>query len=167
MKTKTINIYTDPGHGWAKVTRAELKRLGLAEKISSYSYQRKDHVYLEEDCDLSVYLSALRDAGYNVSFRDYACRDRMSKIRGYDSYRASGITFREFFRIYDKNEDQNRHSDNAVLLADLVGSAEDQQETRKIRADHERLGGLNEDLYTRRNAICSRLWPIALSKRTN
>lgn len=86
MKTKTINVYTDPGHGWAKVSRAELIRFGILDRISHYSYQRKDHVYLEEDCDLSVYLVALRNAGYTVSFREHVCRERQSKIRGYDRF---------------------------------------------------------------------------------
>lgn len=167
MRNKTINIYTDPGHGWAKVSRADLKRLGLIDKISAYSYQRNDQVYLEEDCDLSLYISSLKDQGFSITFREHVCRERMSKIRGYDHYRASGMSFREFYRIYDRNEDQNRHSDNAVLLADYVGDDYDQSETRKIRKEHERLGGLSQDLYERRNAICSKLWPIALSNRAN
>lgn len=86
MKHKTINVYTDPGHGWAKVSRATLKRLGLEEKISSYSYQRNDQVYLEEDCDLSLYISALKDQGFSITFREHVCRERRSKIRSYDQY---------------------------------------------------------------------------------
>ena len=45
-------FYQDPGHGWVKVFVKELEQLGIADKISSFSYRRKDFAYLEEDCDL-------------------------------------------------------------------------------------------------------------------
>ena len=48
---KTLNFFSDPGHGWLKVKKAELVKFGLIESISSYSYERNDSVYLEEDCD--------------------------------------------------------------------------------------------------------------------
>ncbi len=43
----------DPGHGWLEVPLSELLTLGIAQKISRYSYQSRDGrtVYLEEDCD--------------------------------------------------------------------------------------------------------------------
>ena len=41
MKTKTIPYYTDPGHGWIKVSLKELEKYDLMDKISSYSYIRK------------------------------------------------------------------------------------------------------------------------------
>lgn len=55
---KTYTFYSDPGHSWLKVTRAELKRLDLCDKISGYSYEDGDYVYLEEDCDASLFLTA-------------------------------------------------------------------------------------------------------------
>ena len=85
MASKTLNFYSDPGHGWLKTTRAELKKYGIEDKISSYSYQRGDNVYLEEDCDAGVYIKALKDSGFEVQFREN-CTDRRSKIRSYDSY---------------------------------------------------------------------------------
>ena len=50
----------DPGHGWLEVSTAELAKLGIADKISSCSYQTRDGrtAYLEEDCDLSVWAAA-------------------------------------------------------------------------------------------------------------
>lgn len=87
MKNRTVTVYSDPGHAWAKVSRAELQRLNLLDQISSYSYQRKGFVYLEEDCDLSVYLVALRDAGATIKFKEMVSRERQSKIRGYDHFR--------------------------------------------------------------------------------
>jgi hypothetical protein len=51
----TYRFITDPGHGWLEVPRAELDALGITNKISQYSYQRADLVYLEEDCDFAIF----------------------------------------------------------------------------------------------------------------
>lgn len=50
----------DPGHGWLEVPMAELVELGIADKITSYSYRSRDGLlaYLEEDCDLSTFARA-------------------------------------------------------------------------------------------------------------
>lgn len=50
-------FHTDPGHGWLAVPVAELYDLGIAQKISRYSYISRDGrlAYLEEDCDLSIF----------------------------------------------------------------------------------------------------------------
>lgn len=53
-------IFTsDPGHGWLRVPMAELVALGIADKISTYSYVSVDHrfAYLEEDCDFSTFIT--------------------------------------------------------------------------------------------------------------
>ena len=65
-KTFTITVYTDAGHGWGKVKRKVLENLGIAPDVSSYSYQYKDNVYLEEDCDLSLLIQRLHDDGVSI-----------------------------------------------------------------------------------------------------
>lgn len=62
MKT----LHEDPGHSWLEVPREELVRLGLAEKITTCSYQTHDGliVFLEEDKDLTAYAFA---TGWNCS----------------------------------------------------------------------------------------------------
>ena len=55
----SLHIHEDSGHAWAKVKKSLLIELGIADKISFYSYQFKDYAYLEEDCDLGVFLSAI------------------------------------------------------------------------------------------------------------
>ena len=80
---KTITAISDPGHGWAKVKRSELVKLGIIGEISYYSYQRGEYVYLEEDCDLSKYIAAL---GYRPNFRQSVCRTRQSRVRGYERF---------------------------------------------------------------------------------
>lgn len=53
-------FHEDPGHGWLQVRREELIQLGIADKISPYSYQSSDGatVYLEEDCDVATFMRA-------------------------------------------------------------------------------------------------------------
>jgi hypothetical protein len=86
---KSIILYTDPSHGWAKVHLSELFNLEIWDKISTYSYIRSNakyaYVYLEEDCDLSTYLKALDDKG--IKFRIIEKHtNKSSKIRSYSRY---------------------------------------------------------------------------------
>ena len=84
---KSITIYTDPSHGWAKVTLKELSRLNILDKISSYSYIHKNglNAYLEEDCDLGLYLKTLDHKG--IKFRIIEKHtNKTSKIRSYSRY---------------------------------------------------------------------------------
>ena len=45
--------HTDPSHAWLEVTRKHLKALGIENKVSEYSYQFGNRVYLEEGYDVS------------------------------------------------------------------------------------------------------------------
>lgn len=80
------DVYEDPGHGWLKTTHEELKKFGLQSKISGYSYMRGDDVFLEEDCDLSLFIETLEAQGYAVQLRRHVARMRQSKIRNYQPY---------------------------------------------------------------------------------
>ena len=85
QKTFTITVYTDAGHGWGKVKRKVLENLGIADGVSSYSYQYKDNVYLEEDCDLSLLLQRLHSD--NVTVKCVVKHtDGDSKIKSYERY---------------------------------------------------------------------------------
>lgn len=87
--TKTINIYSDPGHAWAKIPLIELVALGIAGTISTYSYRKGGYAYLEEDSDLTKYYKALLAAGYqkeNIKFREAGYSERRSRIRDYPFY---------------------------------------------------------------------------------
>lgn len=68
MKQRNLRFIEDPGHGWLEVDKVDLVTLGIADKISHFSYQRgpTGKVYLEEDCDASVFLDAATAAGWNV-----------------------------------------------------------------------------------------------------
>ena len=45
------------------------------------------NAFLEEDCDLSVLVVALRDRGYEIKFNE-SHTNKQSKIRNYSTYRA-------------------------------------------------------------------------------
>ena len=115
---KSITIYTDPSHGWAKVTIKELIKLNIADKISTYSYiyhsksLRKDHdyreagfAYLEEDCDLSMYLKALDSKGIQYKFKTLHT-NKSSKIRSYSRYTLGHNYINPFYKS-DKPVDVN------------------------------------------------------------
>lgn len=72
---KTYKLHTDPGHGWLAVSIKELSELGIADKITRYSYVKGRMAYLEEDCDLATFFNAYNakhgvDPVYTESFRE-------------------------------------------------------------------------------------------------
>ena len=84
---ETFTHYTDPSHGWVEVPRALLHELGIADKITSYSYQRGEDVFLEEDCDLSTFDRAMTKAGRPFELIEvYEPRHRESWVRLLWSY---------------------------------------------------------------------------------
>jgi hypothetical protein len=93
-------FHSDPGHGWMAVGRKHINALGIADKISASSYQKGQTVYLEEDCDLTVFFHALAQAnGVDKTNREavIALKHKVmdikdsyqnkSPLRNYDSYR--------------------------------------------------------------------------------
>lgn len=84
-KTFTVTMYSDPSHAWAKVKRQVLVNLGIDKQISEYSYQYKDNVYLEEDCDLTLLYQRLLKDEVRMKFVEKHT-DKDSRIRSYESY---------------------------------------------------------------------------------
>jgi hypothetical protein len=75
----------DPGHGWLEVSTEELEHLNIAKKISPFSYRSGPKAYLEEDCDLSVFMKAKEEAGEEVEFLHVFQEN--TPIRSYQSYK--------------------------------------------------------------------------------
>jgi hypothetical protein len=106
MSKLSLNFYCDPGHGWAKVSIKTLVKLGIADKISRYSYQRGLYAYLEEDCDLNMLFAAADKAGIKITLKEYHT-NKQSKIRSYCSYQykaASTADFMQFLKDTGKLE---------------------------------------------------------------
>lgn len=87
-KVKSFRVFSDPGHSWVKVPIELVKSMGIADKITRYSYINKNYVFLEEDCDLTTFINKwneLHGEG-TIKFVE-SWTNRQSKIRNYQSYR--------------------------------------------------------------------------------
>lgn len=87
---KMFYFYTDAGHGWLAVKREFLDSLGILDKISSYSYQKGQTVYLEEDCDASLFINVMKEKGWQrgIDFDwDHYYTDDYSPIRKYNRFK--------------------------------------------------------------------------------
>jgi len=82
--TKTIKFFTDGSHGWLEVSQEELYRVGIAAKISSYSYKKGEMCYLEEDLDAGKYIDKLKEEGTEFEFNEIY--EENTPIRNYNQY---------------------------------------------------------------------------------
>jgi hypothetical protein len=81
-----LDYYADPAHGWFRVRRAALTKFGVADKVSTCSYERGEYVYLEEDCDGPVLIRAAEAAGAAVRIVEHKPANGDSHIRNMDRY---------------------------------------------------------------------------------
>jgi hypothetical protein len=87
-KTIKLQFFSDPGHGWVRFPKKRLVKLGIADKITPYSYERNGQAFLEEDCDVTTLVNALKGVGYTDIKFVGSSSNRTSKIRSYSSYHA-------------------------------------------------------------------------------
>jgi hypothetical protein len=80
-----LKYYTDPGHGWLAIKRKVLNDLEVADKITVFSYQKGQTVYLEEDCDAFLVMQKLSEKGITVTF-DRKHTNNRSPIRNYNRF---------------------------------------------------------------------------------
>ncbi len=83
---KKYHFFEDPGHGWLKVSKKELKSLNIADKISAYSYMRGEDVFLEEDQDAPIFCQAKNTPNFFNTYVITHFSDKQSKIRNYNIY---------------------------------------------------------------------------------
>lgn len=107
--TKKFTVFSDPGHAWAKVSLADLNDVGLSfQQISGYSYFKGSDLYLEEDRDLGLFVSAYRAKyGQHPTFveRRQSQRDsfirKLTRVNGIDSSFDRGTQLiRHFQKLY-------------------------------------------------------------------
>lgn len=65
-----ITFHCDRSHGWGEVPLELINRLGIAGKISRYSYTKLPNAYLEEDCDLGIFIDAMKAKGETITFKE-------------------------------------------------------------------------------------------------
>jgi hypothetical protein len=63
-----LTFHSDAAHGWLEVPFALLAELGIADKVSAFSYQSegKTVAFLEEDCDAALFYNAAHEHGYTI-----------------------------------------------------------------------------------------------------
>lgn len=88
MATIKKYFHSDSGHGWLAVKRGEIEKLGIADKITTFSYQKGKTVYLEEDTDLSTFKTAIEATGVTLEIKE-AKPVKRSNIRGFGRFTPS------------------------------------------------------------------------------
>lgn len=83
--TSVYTFFSDSGHGYLEVPLTELKRLGIDKDISSYSFTHNGLVYLEEDCDYSIFIDAKAKANEPFDYKSVSI-DGDAPCRGYPRY---------------------------------------------------------------------------------
>ena len=79
-------FHEDPGHGWLCVKIAELEALGIADKITGFSYMRKQSAYLEEDQDMTTYQNALKERGIELETVNGKIFNKDHPIKRFEPY---------------------------------------------------------------------------------
>lgn len=87
MRSLTLNYYQDPSHGWVRIKRDKLIQLFIEHKISYYSYQLRDNVYLEEDNDLAELYKACDALQIKIKLVQHHT-NKSSKIMSYDRFKS-------------------------------------------------------------------------------
>ena len=80
-------FHSDPSHGWLQVKRQELKDLGILDKISNYSYQKRGDVYLEEDCDYSLFVERMKELRRPFEIKEINSQAKDSIVRTYEEFK--------------------------------------------------------------------------------
>jgi hypothetical protein len=85
VENKTYIFYEDPGHGWVAVPMDHLIALGVADKITSYSYLLGNMAFLEEDCDLPTFVRAYKKK-FGKAPKGKTVYQEHTSIRSYPNY---------------------------------------------------------------------------------
>lgn len=83
-KYRFYKFYSDGRHGWVAVKRSELVELNILDKISGFSYQKGKTIYLEEDCDATIFINALKEKDITYTFNE--SYRHSSPIRNYEHF---------------------------------------------------------------------------------
>lgn len=70
----------DPGHAWLQVPIDDVKKSGI--KVSAFSYQHGNHIFLEEDSDATAFLRVV--GGLKEACKFPTKYEDPTPIRNYD-----------------------------------------------------------------------------------
>ena len=84
-----LTSFSDAGHGWLSCKIELINQLGLADKITRFSYINGKSVYLEEDCDAETLIVKLHEL--KMPFKIVAGKwQQYSRIRNFKPYQFRG-----------------------------------------------------------------------------
>jgi len=83
MIINKYTVWTDAHHAWIEVPKREVKQLGLLDKISTYSFEKGDNLYLEEDIDGKMFLDRINEDIFELDER----YEEESRVRKYKPYK--------------------------------------------------------------------------------
>lgn len=88
--SKLYKFYSDDGHGWLAVKRQDLIELDIESSITAWSYEsRSGHtVYLEEDCDMSLFFKVYEAKHGTKPQLMISNIDGRSSIRSYPAFKS-------------------------------------------------------------------------------
>ena len=121
--TKNLKFISDPGHGWLSVKLSDLKELGIEDKISSYSYMTLSRAYLEEDLDMSIYINAAKEKGWDLNIKDSHVDN--TPIRNYSSYNKEKLSICENFekgKIVALYDNKMKSFSIKATIVDIIGT---------------------------------------------
>ena len=82
MIINKYTVWTDPSHAWIEVPKREVKELGLLDRISTFSFEKGDNLYLEEDVDGAMFLDRINEDIFELDER-YEDESRVRKYKPY------------------------------------------------------------------------------------
>jgi hypothetical protein len=80
--------FNTPGHGYLVAEKAMLRQLGIASVVSNCSYEGNGSVYLEEDCDAPLFITAMAREGFVVEYSEIEVEDNFVEKMAWDYYAA-------------------------------------------------------------------------------
>jgi hypothetical protein len=89
MRNLDIHFHADPAHGWAEIPLDLIQELGISGQISRYSYRRGENAYLEEDCDLALFMRGAESKGWIIKFIEHHS-NHDSVVRSYQRFTNKG-----------------------------------------------------------------------------
>lgn len=116
-----FKFYSDPGHGWIAVKINLLEELGIADKISSYSYMKGSTAYLEEDCDASLFFYAYQEVHQTTPPYESRHNDKRSPIRSYEPYKYVKTNTEKIFELTAPYSNQYQSLRTRILFVCSVG----------------------------------------------
>ena len=77
---------SDAGHGWLSVSRKDIAKLDIQDKISPFSYMTNTRAYLEEDCDASLFVDEVKKQGIEIEIKKSKSIQDYSFIRNLSQF---------------------------------------------------------------------------------